>query len=49
MSRSPYACEWALKNLSEITDDEFADCPGTGCSQCEWCIDDLDYDPNDLT
>ncbi len=47
MPRSPYACDWCGKNLSDLTDEDLEYCPGPGCSECELCIDDLDYDPND--
>ena len=37
---SPYACDYLGKNLDDIRDDEFQSCPGNGCAQCDWCVDD---------
>ena len=38
---SPYACDFYGKNLDDIQDEEFKECPGTGCSACDWCVRDF--------
>ena len=37
---SPYAFDYYGKNLDEIQDEEFKQCPGTGCATCDWCVRD---------
>lgn len=34
----PYACTHYGKNLDDIQDEEFENCPGTGCATCECCV-----------
>ena len=38
---SPYTCDYYGKNLDDIQDDEFKNCPGQGCAECDLC--NVDY------
>ena len=38
MSVSPYECTYYGKNLDDIQDEEFKNCPGPGCGTCELCV-----------